>query len=431
MRSAVVVVVVALSALAACERAPSSPGGPTYHADIAPLIQNNCASCHQAGGIAPFPLVTYEDAFDNKEAIAVAVADRRMPPWNLDNTGACKTYRDARWLDDDEIAVFTDWVEAGAPEGVRPGQALTPPEPDRLDDDNAVYLEMDEPYTPTPQPDNPGDDYRCFFLEPGNTADAFVTGFEIVPGAPQEVHHMLLFSLLENSAELQAQALDDEDESPGWTCFGAAGDGIDEADILLLAGWAPGTNVKRYPAGTGIFVPANRRMVMQIHYNLLAGAVPDLTGIKVALAPSVDKQAMLLPLADDSFELPPNEPLVRFGFTQSLFGLTEPLEVHGVFPHMHQMGQTLRVTKGRIGDTDSSDAECLADVPRWDFSWQEVAFYDEPVLVDGSNQIDVTCTWDTSNRTTPTFWGEGTTDEMCLAFVYATRTNGGPVSDLL
>jgi mono/diheme cytochrome c family protein len=429
MRS--VVVVGALALVVGCEGPAEGPTGTTYHADVEPLLMTHCASCHQAGGIAPFALLTYDDAFANKDAIAFSVANRRMPPWNLDNTGDCKTYRDARWLEDDEIALITGWVDNGAPEGERPGQALAPPPPDHLDDEGAVYLEMAEPYTPTPQPDFPGDDYRCFFLDPGNTADAFVTGFEIVPGQPQEVHHMLLFSLLETDAEQQAQALDDDDPAPGWTCFGAAGDGVDEGDILLLAGWAPGTNVKRYPEGTGIFVPANRRMVMQIHYNLLGGAAPDLTGIKVALEATVDKQAMLLPLADDSFELPPNEPLVTFDFSQSLFGLAEPLEVHGVFPHMHKMGQTLRVTKGAIGDLDGSDAECLADVPRWDFSWQEVAFYDEPVLVDGSNQIDVTCTWDTSGRTTPTFWGEGTSDEMCLAFVYVTRTNGGPVSDLL
>ena len=429
MHKRVVVVILGSLALAACDEAPAT--GATYHADIAPLVLNHCASCHQAGGIAPFQLLTYDDAFENKDAIAFSVANRRMPPWNLDNSGDCKTYKDARWLDDDEIALITGWVEAGAPEGERPGQALTPPPPDALDDENAVYLEMEEPYTPTPQPGFPTDDYRCFFLEPGNTQDAYVTGFEIVPGAPQEVHHMLLFSLLEADAEQQAQALDDDDPAPGWTCFGAAGDGVDQDDVLLVAGWAPGTNVMRYPEGTGVFVPANRRMVMQIHYNLLAGAVADLTGIKVALAPTVDKEAALLPLADDSFELPPNLPLVEFAFTQSLFGLSEPLQLHGIFPHMHTMGQTLNVSMKPIGDVDGSDAECLGDVPRWDFSWQQVSFYEEPVLIDGSKQIDVGCTWDTSGRTTPTFWGEGTEDEMCLVFVYITRVNGGPLSDVL
>ena len=28
----------------------------TYHADIAPLMQKHCVSCHQAGEVAPFAL---------------------------------------------------------------------------------------------------------------------------------------------------------------------------------------------------------------------------------------------------------------------------------------------------------------------------------------------------------------------------------------
>ena len=412
-----------------CEAEPVA--SPTYHKDIAPLILNHCASCHQAEAIAPFPLLTYDDVVVNKDAIAFSVANRLMPPWTLDNTGACQTFKDARWLDDDDIALILGWIAAGAPEGSRSGQALSAPEPDHLEDENAVYLEMAEPYTPTPQADHPGDDYRCFFLEPGNAQEAFVTGIEIVPGVAQEVHHMLLFSLLETQTEAQAQALDDADPTPGWTCFGAAGEGVDVNNLVLVAGWAPGTNVMRYPAGTGLLVPANRKMVMQIHYNLRAGALPDLTGVKIALAPSVDQEAALLPIADDRFELPPNQSRVEYHFTQSLFGITEPLQLHGIFPHMHTMGQTLKVSKRPIGDIDGSDAVCLGDVQLWDFDWQQLAFYDQPLLLDGNQQIDVDCTWDTSGRTTSTFFGEGTEDEMCLVFAYITRLGGGSISDVL
>ena len=202
-------------------------------------------------------------------------------------------------------------------------------------------------------------------------------------------------------------------------------------NLVLVAGWAPGTNVMRYPAGTGLLVPANRKMVMQIHYNLRAGALPDLTGVKIALAPSVDQEAALLPIADDRFELPPNQSRVEYHFTQSLFGITEPLQLHGIFPHMHTMGQTLKVSKRPIGDIDGSDAVCLGDVQLWDFDWQQLAFYDQPLLLDGNQQIDVDCTWDTSGRTTSTFFGEGTEDEMCLVFAYITRLGGGSISDVL
>ncbi len=70
-------------------------------------------------------------------------------------------------------------------------------------------------------------------------------------------------------------------------------------------------------------------------------------------------------------------------------------------------------------------------MPNWDFHWQEVAFYDAPIIVDGSERLDVSCSFDTSSRSEDVFWGEGTQDEMCLVFVYLTRENGQPVVEVI
>jgi hypothetical protein len=42
--------------------ATSRAGAPTFNRDIAPLLHQNCATCHRAGEVAPFPLLTYADA---------------------------------------------------------------------------------------------------------------------------------------------------------------------------------------------------------------------------------------------------------------------------------------------------------------------------------------------------------------------------------
>src|SRR5882724_1041225 len=36
--------------------------GPTYHKDVEPILQQHCQKCHVEGGLAPFALLTYEDA---------------------------------------------------------------------------------------------------------------------------------------------------------------------------------------------------------------------------------------------------------------------------------------------------------------------------------------------------------------------------------
>jgi len=32
----------------------------TFHEDIEPILQRSCQTCHRDGGVAPMPLVTYE-----------------------------------------------------------------------------------------------------------------------------------------------------------------------------------------------------------------------------------------------------------------------------------------------------------------------------------------------------------------------------------
>ena len=47
---------------------------PTFNKDIAPILYANCATCHRPGEVAPFPLLTYQDASKRASLIAGAVA---------------------------------------------------------------------------------------------------------------------------------------------------------------------------------------------------------------------------------------------------------------------------------------------------------------------------------------------------------------------
>src|SRR5262249_45753817 len=88
---------------------------PTYHRDIRPLVEQKCANCHVAGGIAPFALSSYDDVAGHKDRIAVVVPARIMPPWLADPS--CAEYYQPRNLSDAQIATFTRWIDAGAPVG--------------------------------------------------------------------------------------------------------------------------------------------------------------------------------------------------------------------------------------------------------------------------------------------------------------------------
>ena len=73
----------------------------------------------------------------------------------------------------------------------------------------------------------------------------------------------------------------------------------------------------------------------------------------------------------------------------------------------------------------------LIKIDNWDFNWQGFYSFVEPVRMNNLDQMKVTCRFDNSadnpkNPSNPlkeVRWGEGTEDEMCLAFLGVTLDN--------
>lgn len=385
--------------------ASGTNAAPTFYEDVAPIVYARCLSCHVEGGIAPFTLDTYENAQPFAEAIRMETAARTMPPFHIDNSGDCNTYLDARWLTEDEIATLAAWADGGALEGDPANAPPLPGKPAGLANVSAT-LDIGALYTPDASLD---DDYRCFIVDPGIAEDSYLTAYEVKPGDPRVVHHVVVYSFSDAAAEAQAEALDQAQAGPGYTCFGGAG-----AAASFIVGWAPGMPVTRYPQGTGLMLNGGRKLAIQVHYNLSYGPLPDRTTVDVELAPSVDKPAGLYAVVNTDIDLAPGQELVE---TSKVFQNTapNPMVVHGVFPHMHTLGRTLRV------DLDNGGASsCLVNVPDWSFHWQQFYMYTQPIVVQPGGQVSIDCTYDTRGETSPIQWGEGTGDEMCAVGLYVT-----------
>jgi len=381
---------------------------PTYAEHVAPLLMNNCTQCHVKGGIAPFPLTNYDETKPYAGLIKDRVVAREMPPFNPDNCGECNTFKDVHWLTSEEIATIAAWSDAQAPSGDLT-KAPTPPAPSPgLVEANAT-IDMGVSYTPDA---SKSDDYRCFVVDPGLTTDTFITAYDIVPGDSRVVHHVIAFALDTANADTNAEALDAADPGPGYTCFG----GPNVAASRFVAGWAPGGGATRFPKGTGLKLNAGRKMVLQIHYNLAGGAFPDQTKMKAVLADTVAKEALISRIATNDINLPPGQPLVTATGENTVPAMAGTVTIWGVAPHMHQTGKTMHVESDHNGTK-----QCLLNVNNWDFHWQSFSMYDTPPTVSGGDIMRITCGYDTSGRTTVTTNGEGTENEMCIAFFYVTR----------
>src|SRR5258706_11729204 len=96
----------------------------TFSKDVAPILFENCASCHRPGQAAPFSLLTFADAKKRGNLIADVTGTRLMPPWKADKGDVA--FRNERHLTDAQIATIRKWVDAGMPEG---DASKTPPSP--------------------------------------------------------------------------------------------------------------------------------------------------------------------------------------------------------------------------------------------------------------------------------------------------------------
>lgn len=422
--------------LAAC--GATAPAGPTWHKEIAPLVQARCGGCHAADGIAPFPLQTYAQASEKRALIRDAVASGRMPPWPPGK--GCTDYAGDRSLRDAEKALLLAWLGAGAPEG-DPAAAADrfPAERERGLSRVDLELKMAEPYQPVQSPD----EYRCFVLDWPATATKYVTGFAARPGNGTIVHHVIAF-LASPAQVARYQQLDAAEAGPGYTCFGGPGG----TDFSMLGGWAPGTLGSDFPAGTGFKVLPGSKVVLQVHYNTGhhgAAGQADQTSIQLKLDDAVARQAVALPWADPSWitkqtmSIPAGaadtehsfafDPSPYLGYlTGNVVHAGAPYWVYSANLHMHVRGSRGRLEILRR----NGDAECMLDVPQWDFHWQGSYGFAQPKQVLQGDKLKITCHWDNSAANQPEVdgvtpppkdlnWGEGTGDEMCIGFLYITE----------
>lgn len=338
------------------------------------------------------------------DALADEVEARTMPPMPVNNDGSCNTYANARWLSPSEIAIFRAWAAGGTPEGDPSRIPALPNAPGGLENPS-VTLDFGADYTPS---SGRPDDYRCFIVDPGFTQDTYLVGYEVLPGDAREVHHAIVYQPKSDAAADQAVQLDAADAGLGYTCFGGAG--VD-ADPRVL--WAPGGGVVNLPSGTGLPLARGRKLVLQVHYNLAAGSFPDRTRVRLATSNSVAKAATYLAAADTKMKVAIGQ--AEGTTTRTLSGTGTALKIYGALPHMHTLGLKLHVDAAT-----ASDKRCLVDVDRWDFHWQNAWWYAEPLTLDQFKSVTISCTYDTRDRTSPVTWGEGTSDEMCLSYFYAT-----------
>jgi mono/diheme cytochrome c family protein len=395
---------------------PLAADGPTWHGDVAPIYEGSCSGCHAPGGVGSPTWSTAEEVASWAPAIAASVAAGRMPPWRAGK--GCNTYVDDFSLDDDAVQTFVDWADAGAPMG-DPAEAARlrdPYEPVQLDTVD-LFLEMPEPFTPSP-PDGTSDAYRCFLLPWPYEDRVWVSGFEVVPGNLEVVHHAIPFIIGPDDVDAYL-ALDEADPGPGYDCYG--GPGGDVRSLLStswLGAWAPGAGAAKTPLSSGIGVRPGSMVVMQLHYNVGVGTEPTPDQTALALQVEEERQGWAeIGLWMDprwvlglGMQIPAQTDEVTHTFEYRHGRGEGDYHLYSAALHLHELGKRAEIVVEHADGTET----CVLREDAWDFNWQRSYFLEEPVHIADGDTVRVSCTWDNPTDQ-PVSWGDGTGDEMCLA----------------
>ncbi|MBT8147613.1 MAG: cytochrome c, partial [Gammaproteobacteria bacterium] len=111
----------AIALLAASLSTTAAAQNVTFHKDIEPILQRSCQNCHREGGVAPMPLVSYQQVapFAGLIEYKTGIRDRAgaMPPWYAEKDIGIQQYKNDPSLTDQEIQAISQWARTGAPQG--------------------------------------------------------------------------------------------------------------------------------------------------------------------------------------------------------------------------------------------------------------------------------------------------------------------------
>ncbi len=442
---------------------------PTYFEHVKPILERSCIGCHSAGNIAPFSLENPEKVVALARTMQKAVQNKTMPP--ITAGGSTPALLHDKRLTDNEIAIIANWAWAGAPLGkvLNTTTAAPSSQVKRVPD---LVLTPKSEFLPEK---NLTDEYRCFVFDPKLTERRFMNAYNLLPGNKKIVHHVIIFQIDKTKASAVQQLENKQvDGRLGYPCFGGPGSGLGIPNIVGV--WAPGQDSVNYPKGTGTQIEAGDVLVLQVHYNLLAGHGADQSKAELFFAPvgtptkRMNSSLVLAPVeipCAGAYPTDPTDPChrdaayaraerlgdgdaVRFknpafssfcgspieSFTSGSKGQTvnkctfpfrvapdSKLSIYGMLGHMHLLGQAVKLELIR-GNT----AQTILDIPKWDFHWQSSYWLEKPMNLQNGDQVRITCQFNNTPEVQPeingtrvkpryTVWGEGTVDEMCLGIL--------------
>ena len=380
---------------------------PNFSEHVAPIIFQNCTTCHRKGEGAPFEFTSYENIRKRGKLIARVTESGFMPPWHASSKDF--KFTGERGLTNAQVETLADWVEGGMPEGdsgkvpplpkYTPGWKLGKPD---------LIVKMKEPF---PVPAAGRDIYRSFVIPLDIRETKWVKAVEFKPGAPEVVHH----ALFRYDTTGRARQLDARSPTPGFR-------GMGEGNALgprSLGGWAVGGSARFLPDGLAYRLPRGADLILDMHFHLSGKLEKEIStvGIYFTDEPPTDVFAAIqMPPRFGALSRVDIPPGVKDYTVEDSFVLPVDLEAFSMSAHAHYLGKSMRMT----ATLPNGKTLELIHIRDWDFTWQEEYNFSDFVSLPRGTRLDTRVVWDNSanNPSNPhnpprrVRWGLQSTDEM-------------------
>ena len=381
------------------------PSSVSYEQDVAPIIAENCASCHREGGIAPFALDSHAMVQGWSPMIREVLMTKRMPPGQIDpHVG---NFRNSYVVPFEDQRKLLDWIAAGSQKDgtTDPLANIEWPPTEWAFGEPDYVIEIPEQAIPA----TGVLDYRYEFV-PINLPDGkdrYVRASQYMPGDRTVLHHTL-------------NAIFQPGEQPSGRGFVAPAN----PNVAHITPYIPGAAPAVEEPNTGGLLRHGSTIAIQLHYTTSGREAVDASKIGVWFYPEDE-----IPTERRTGEcaciftptwtnIPPYDP--NFEQTAQIV-IPDDAYVLSFLPHMHFRGKYMRFE----AHYPDGSTELLANVANYNYNWQMEYQLAEQKLVPAGTRIVVTGAFDnsTQNKANPdpsreVPWGDQSWDEMFFGQVY-------------
>ena len=353
------------------EKAAHLASTPDYAEDVAPIIAEQCASCHREGGIGPFAMDSHLMLQGWSPMIREVLLTKRMPPTQVDPS--IGHFDNARYISEAEMQTLVHWIDAGAPRGAAAVDPLTQLTfPDRRE------WQMGEPdyIIKAPRHEIPATgvlDYINVDVELPFEEDKWVRGVQYIAGDESVLHHLLTYVT-----------------APSEVAEGEAAQG--NVATRFLEGYAPGkVDAMLFPEDTGVFIPEGHKLSMQFHYTTNGRATVDETLLGLYMYDEPPAHENFTQSVAGIFRIPP---YARDHKASAQYVFSEDVVITGLRAHMHFRGRDMKF----VAELPDGTRQDILSVPAYSYAWQPTYQLSEPLFLPAGTKAHVTGAFDNSEH---------------------------------